>query len=513
LIVAEIAMLFAGLVAETACAAVPLDNPVAGYGLDWTKRIPWNKVVSIADVEGANVAERIQKAQAMLTANGGGVVYFPAGVYEISDHVAVADGIVWRGEVPVAATSAHTPRFDPLTRFVFPAYKPVLTGDGTPITTAFKGIRLVDPAMASRCGVVHLKIESGHIDFGESSDHRCGSERLVFGCVLTNAAVADPAVPDRKIGQHAWQRFTARHHAAIAIRSASNALIANNRLPQSGGASFTMPNYVVAGRGKEAKPVVLPEVVFDYDNRPGIYVNDAGLGGAGGNPPDGTPQTHPFGFRRGIIIADNYIYSTGRCAISFSGDGTICRNNLIRFAKDVERPTVTGRDLSSGASTNDNRAIQMRGWRWTVEGNDYEVFRNWAAGRKYLINDGEGLMHEDHVNSTVKDSKLIGNKGNAYISIYKTGGIDGLLIERNDIQTGGGIAAIFVVADRNKSRHECRNVTIRDNITSGGGIDIAGHPASNNVVSKNRDLSGRGRIRNAAEAVVEGNNGYTVVRD
>ena len=43
-------------------------------------------------------------------------------------------------------------------------------------------------------------------------------------------------------------------------------------------------------------------------------------------------------------------------------------------------------------------------------------------------------MHEDHVNATVKDSVLTNNRGNAYLSIYQTAGIDGLLVEGNDIR-------------------------------------------------------------------------------
>jgi hypothetical protein len=30
-----------------------------------------------------------------------------------------------------------------------------------------------------------------------------------------------------------------------------------------------------------------------------------------------------------------------------------------------------------GGSTNDNRAVQMRGYRWHVEDNDHEVVSEW----------------------------------------------------------------------------------------------------------------------------------------
>jgi len=211
------------------------------------------------------------------------------------------------------------------------------------------------------------------------------------------------------------------------------------------------------------------------------------------------------------VIRDNYVFCTGRCAISFSGDGTLCANNVIRFEDDVWRPTVTGASVTLGSATNDNRAIQMRGWRWTVEGNDYLVYRNWTADHRYKLNDGEGLMHEDNANSTVLDSKLIGNKGNAYIAIYKTGGIDGLLVKGNEIRTSGGLSAIYIVASRNDRNYECRNVIIEDNVTSGSGIQIVGRPGANNVIRNNRHTGPGGRIINDADAVCRNNTGYEIL--
>jgi hypothetical protein len=161
-----------------------------------------------------------------------------------------------------------------------------------------------------------------------------------------------------------------------------------------------------------------------------------------------------------------------------------------------------------GTGTNDNRAIQMRGWRWTVEGNDYEVWRNKAGDSNYYINDGEGLMHEDHVNSTILDSKLIGNKGNSYLSMYKCAGIDGLVVRGNEIRTAGGIDAIYVVANRNKATFPCRNVTIEGNVTAGSGIRIAGEPGEGNVVRGNRHEGPGGKLRNEAAADCRDNTGY-----
>lgn len=489
---------------QAARAGPPTNNPTSQYKLKWTDTINWSNVISITDLKVKSPEECFYRAQAAVVAKGGGVVYFPAGVYKFKDSLYLKDGVVIRGVDPVGITEAHDKRYQPLTRFEFPKYIPSFEGEGTSINTAFKGIYLEDSAHASNCGVVNIIINHGHIDFQEGSDHKCGRNRLVYGCVLLNAAVADPRIPDTQSGQHAWQRFTQRHHAAIAARTSENILIANNRLSESGDDNFVMKGYILKGRPFD--------VLFDYDNRPGIYVNNYGIGGPGGKGPNGTLQTHPWGFRKGIVIRHNYVFCTGRCAISFTGDGTICANNIIRFKDNVWRPTATGTNITRGSSTNDNRAVQMRGWRWTVEENDYIVYRNWATDRKYKINDGEGLMHEDHVNSSVLDSKLINNKGNTYISIYKTGGINGLLVKGNDIRTRGGISAIYVVADRNSGPYECKNVTIVGNTTAGSGIHIAGSPAENNIVKNNRHIGEGGKIINNANARCENNTGYEEVK-
>jgi hypothetical protein len=125
-------------------------------------------------------------------------------------------------------------------------------------------------------------------------------------------------------------------------------------------------------------------------------------------------------------------------------------------------------------------------------------------------------MHEGHVNSTVKDSRIVNNKGNAYLSIFLTAGIDGLAVLGNDIRPQGPgtdtkVSSIFVVSDRNWDRHYLRNVRIENNVTSGSGISIIGAPAANNVVKGNRHVGEHpGVIVNGADARLEHNAGYAV---
>jgi hypothetical protein len=488
-------------------AEAPSEDPTATLKLDWTKNLAWDRVVDLTSIPGTGEYwdKRLIEAQGTLVAHGGGVVYFPPGTYAFEQHIQLLDGVILRGGDPSGPNDAIDARYRLPSKIEFPKYIPLFKGDGTPIDTAFKGIYLAQPEKAANCGVVNLDINRGHIHFLESEAHACGGNRLVFGCILRNAAVADPAIPTQKITQHPWQRFTSRHHAAIELKGAENLLVANNRLPESGDENFIMKDCLLKpSRGSSN----VFDVEFDYDNRPGLYVSHYCVGGSGGSGKDGTPESHPYGFRKGIVIRDNYVFNTGRMSIGFGGDGTICSSNVTRIKKDVFRPTVTGESVTHGSSTNDNRAIEMRGWRWTVDGNDCEVHKNWCADRSYYINDGEGIMHEDHCNSDIRDSRLTNNTVNSYLSLYKCGLIDGLVIEGNDVSTPGKIADIFVVADRNSGPQPCRNVTISNNVTRSNGILIQGAPAANNVVKDNRHQGGGGSITNNAQAKLSGNQGY-----
>lgn len=490
---------------ESAVAAAPQGNPVARYKQSWTDAIQWSNVVVITAIKAFDNDSKLAIAQRMLVKRGGGVVYFPPGTYDFLDHIKLKDGVILRGADPKVITDARNERYALATKIRFPLYKPLFQGDGSPINHAFKGINLDNPTGGKHTGVVNLDINRGHIHLGEAEDHKCDGHRVVFGCVLRNAAVADPRVPSEKYGQPAWQRFTARHHAAIDVVG-TNVLIANNRLPKSGDANFTQKGYILApARGKDQ----VYDVTFDYDNRPGLYINHYCVGGAGGSGNDGTPESHPYGFRKGTVIVDNYVFNTGRMCIGFAGDGTICSNNITRIEKDVWRPTNTGHKATFGSSTNDNRAIEMRGWRWQLIGNDCVVHRNWCAEKNYLINDGEGLMHEDHCNSTLIDSVLKGNKINSYLSLYKCGAINGLLIEDNDVSTPGKIPDVYVNANRNSGKQPCSNVTVVNNRTYSNGIMVAGDPAKNNIITGNEHKGKQpGVIRNEANAKVSGNKNY-----
>lgn len=494
-------------------AKAPVGNPARKYNLSWIEKLPWDNLIDITQIDDGGDAffdARLEKAQQLLKQKGGGVVYFPAGIYKFKENIYLQDGIILRGAEPDSGSSATDSTYTLQSRLEFPKYNPIFTGNGTPVNTAFKGILSASPEKASNCGIVHLDINRGYINLGAGENYRCGSNRIVFGCIFRNAAGVSPDIPSQKENQPGWLRYTHKFRAAIGINVYENALVAQNRIPKSGDDNFIVHEYPLKDRKGQ---IVLFDIEFDYDNRPGIYVNHYCIGGQGGSGNDGTPETHPFGFRKGILICDNFIYSTGRTAIGFCGDGVLCAGNVIRFAKGIIRPTVTGITCSYGSATNDNRAVEMRGWRWTLKDNDYEVYRNLCSDKRYYINDGEGLMHEDHCNSTIVDSYLINNRGNSYLSIFHCGEINGLHIEGNDISVPHSIQDIYVATPRHKQQGEfpIRKVSIVKNITRSNGIRVYGFPSEKVVVKDNKHMGEKpGVILNEANAELINNINYIV---
>jgi hypothetical protein len=510
--------------AWAAPAPIPTNNPAARYGIAWTAEPAWARVVVVTNYAGASWDERFAAAQADLVAKGGGVVYFPPGVYAFTNTVRLESHVVVRGGPPGAkgvryetVVSARDGEYAPSTRFQFPAYAPKCEGAGTPVASAFKGIELREPDKTTHCGVVNLDLDRGHIKFGcdvyeidqtfAPGFKAYGRNHIVYGCRLTNTAVQDPRLP--KEWQEPWQRWTHRHQAAIDIRAAANVLVANNRIPESEPADFPMPGFKIRQGNATSGPIVArDDVVFRYDNRPGIYVNYGTV--------QGTPETHPHGFAPGIDIRENYVYCYGCLAIGFSGDGTFCGLNVVRYKPGRYLPIFNGETDSH--FTNNNRAIEARGWRWTIAHNDYEVYSNTQYTGEFggHYGDCEGLMHEAHCNTSIKGSKLLYNVGNRYLCVWRVP-MDGLEIRGNIIRLAttdaGAKPAICIQGQVHKANtlHPIKDVHIVDNVTEGG-IRLHGEDAGGNLIRGNRNVSpGPGSIELTIKgAVVEGNENYQV---
>lgn len=113
----------------------PTDNPVAtfysgdtGYPA-WTDQIQWSNVIDMKTFDqGKTEFERFEKARDRLAAEGGGVLYYPAGTYDFSDGpfdgpngrgLMLRSGVVIRGEAPAGKPLATFGKLDLPTKFVF----------------------------------------------------------------------------------------------------------------------------------------------------------------------------------------------------------------------------------------------------------------------------------------------------------------------------------------------------------------------------------------------------------
>ena len=118
-------------------AEPPRDNPVrtfydgaAGYP-GWTDRIDWERVIDMSVYAGgANDFEKFENARDELHAQGGGVLYYPAGDYYFDEPqlpmdgpsgrgLMLKEGVVIRGEAPVGKPEATSGTLELPTRFHF----------------------------------------------------------------------------------------------------------------------------------------------------------------------------------------------------------------------------------------------------------------------------------------------------------------------------------------------------------------------------------------------------------
>jgi hypothetical protein len=527
---------------------LPTSNPAANYNIPWTDHFQWDRVISITDAHGQTLEEKLNNAQNQLVANGGGVVFFPEGEYYFADHIRIKKGIVIRGtdplnsekhnpvvphEFPKAFIDAREPRYLLGTRFVFPKYQPSFSGSGTQNNTAFKGIRLENPEEADFCGVVNIDILHGHIALGTSEglqkNYTSGNKTghiLIFGNILRGTAVAAQNIPADF--QPGWQRWTDRHYGAITVFASKNILVANNRIPEYNDSNFLMKNFVLFPTQKDFENktnITRHDVLFDYENRTGIRVNFLPMlhqlkiwtlhpeletaVREGRHEEYITPGT----LATGIVIRNNYVFSTGGGGIKTTGDGAYVAFNIVRTKPSVVLPTATG--LYMDAHVNDVRGIEVRGWRWTVEGNDFDVHSNYTPdGIKF--NDGEGIMHESWENVCVRDSKIINNVGNRYICLWRVPA-RGLHISGNRMRIKPNWHAVFINSQSRFSPTNlidlpCENVVIENNITEGGGIKTLGENGPGNIIRNNRHtLINEGKIENFTNSKVEGNQKYIYI--
>ena len=517
---------------------IPGDNPARKYEVQWTEGLPWANV-KIMDPSDADPDNSFKKLQEELVSEGGGIIYFPPGQYHFRDHLLVESNIILRGAKPsrtdkfnpavpeeklMPIIDARDRRYELTSQLRFPEY------DGTNRESSFKGIRAKYPETASNIAVVDLEIHNGHILIGtkealvkKGTISPASGNIMIYGNILKNTAVADTIIPIP--GQSENQIWIDRELGAITVYAGENILVAYNRIPRSGESNFIMKDFLLypsMESWKEKSGMISTEVWFDYDNRSGIRVNfiplveglrvwkDYALFEEACQNGGIEKLVTPGSMAKGIIIRDNYVFSTGKGGIKSTGWGSYIGYNIIRCYPDYPLPTYNGQYMN--AFVNDTRAVEIRGWEWIIEGNDFEVYSNYTPdGVKY--NDGEGLMHESWENIGIRNSIMRNNTGNQYLCFWRVP-VNGLLIEGNRIRTKLEWHAIFVNGQTRFSPDRLadlpvNNVVIKNNITEGGGIRLLGKGEGNRVEGNLHTLNKEASIIDRTGAEIKNNQGYT----
>jgi hypothetical protein len=455
-------------------AGAPQDNPAATlYGASaypWTAGVRWQCAYVVTDFAGASDDARFEAAQAAAVADGGGVVFFPAGSYSFAANLSLASNVVVRGApVPPSARakSGKLPgNLSPTTVFNCP-------------NRAHQGLWNFDAA-ATNLGVVNVLLDQCAVMlwpslktssfspmlsnwwFSASDINGMGSNKIVLGNV-----VRDVSLGQSLLGPKYKNIYPYIFSIAVGVYTDRNALVANNLLPPSTRSETTK---ITLASGSETVP-------YMYDNRYGIDVNSILLGAVAGayckgaGSKCGTPSAFgglfpacaPWNFRSGIAIRDNYVAQNGRVGISFTGgaddklctpgSGTQLLNNHVEVRAGTTCYTISGDDDPRGSDTNENRAYSEyeaystlphvkpsypchqsssgnaacpptvnSGYCSNMTGNTGHSNRQMAGKSGYETVDGEGILHQsENGNSAFGDvyaNNDLSGGGSGYIGVW-----------------------------------------------------------------------------------------------
>lgn len=525
-----------------AMAQAPTYNPYfKHYGVKvghWTDSLKWTTVVpvtqfgAVAD-DSQDDYTAIQRGIDSLHSRGGGVLYFPSGMYESSETLIMKSGVVLRGDtLPSGQDDPKQASYNPPSKLWFPKYvfdTLANNGAGVDRNTAFK---LIEGAKdCSNSGVIDLDINRAvikyqpewvvkgapHVNLQPGTPNR---NILVMGVRSNNAALEDPAVPTAQ--QKPWQLFIWRFTSNIDVNVTANCIIARNRLNDGVPVdNFMMENYLIEFRGTGGwRPLSLAQdPLFDYNAHYGIALNrkktyrntTTGRWAIDGYPAWSSPEQEPTLFSPGNQILDNWMYKTNRVAIIAAGNGLVIRGN--EMYDDSTKPNrtnfigVTGRLTPQGATTFENRGLDFSGWNVVIENNIVECFRHRAGG--YLSTDGEGILLQECCGGTQVNDYVIRNnfmkRGN-YIGIYKMRDINNVLIENNDLGSG----PVWVWANTNGAQYYLNSTVVRNN-TNVSGVSMNGSLGGTTCYVEDNQGTGSGGINTPCHTVVDRNTGFTGV--
>jgi len=292
-----------------------------------------------------------------------------------------------------------------------------------------------------------------------------GENRTVFGCVVQSVTYQWPN-PEKPLSGNRWPwRFS----TAISVYAESNIFIALNSILFTPNSTFNVSVFFSGPNQFQGK------IPYPYDDRYGIDVNKILYGQIVSKLLDNgtcdglvTPDCFPYYFASGITIRDNYIESTGKTAIIWSGSGSYepgsgptIFNNFIMFQPNVTCYSLDGNSTCVGNSSNNNRGFDQSGYASNVNYNAAIVYRQTQLDGR-LTSDGEGII-QSSVNgnngylSVWINNVFTGDQGSAIFSNLES--VIDCTVTGNDVNTFAEIGAIWN-GNHTVSGNQCINNAI-----------------------------------------------------
>lgn len=466
----------------------------------WTDEIHWNRVIDMSSyANGTNDFEKFENARDQLYNVGGGVLYYPAGTYNFSSApvdgpdgrgLMLKSGVVIRGEAPVLDGNATDGKMALPTKFIFPmkavfdaskAKIGEVPGDWNIIGLKPSGSERIKDV--NNVGICWVNLVGAVVYFGadlnwtskwsesgswysalaKSEDRNgynwqnrvpdgthpidpfagsfkgyvgAGSGRLVFGCVLEDAAVVNNGIDygmelvklnGGTATTHGNKDFLFQYKFGSRIGVyGQHVFVGNNIIPRSTKNfkfSQLMGNTKSQSNAssciKDCSTIKPETTIFDYGKQHGIDINKDLLGWNLDEPLDAYGNYESPGlYEKDVIVKGNWVFNHGHKGYNVSGKWVVVSKNHNERSYLLEGDTIYG--LSAGwmlssngflrtamgngcISENFSRAFDMAGQAGWVDGNSYN---NTGSSPGC---DGEGILWQHHGGTQFNSYALTNN--------------------------------------------------------------------------------------------------------
>ncbi len=454
-------------------------NPIAEYynGPEgypaWTDKIHWDNVIDMSVYDnGSTDFIRFESARDLLYEQGGGVLYYPEGIYDFSDAdlngpdergLMLRKGVVILGEKPDIDADGSDGTLELKTVFKFKFNKMGDEGSkgDVPANWNIIGIKPYfgeELKEVDLVGIAWVHVMGASVYFGPQMtwgetyetagawqsnkvfddwkgrkpdgtyplDPFCGAPmntsvyegagngRFVFGCKFEDAGLPNN-IYDSGFGAGGF--FVEKFISRIGIYG-SNVFVANNVLPK---ATKNFDYHQLTSEGNK-------RIIYDYGFSMGIDINKSYCNI---NSNKWNQKTGGY-WGEGVIVRDNWVYNHGNKGFEISGTWVTIQNNTNE--RDFLNPgesiygieegwslTINGYKTHQDNGSGDgflNRAFDLAGKALWVDNNQFN-----RTGTPSPSNDGEGILCQLHGGTWILSWAITNNlgfdcqgNGNGYIA-------------------------------------------------------------------------------------------------